>query len=102
MPSQSSCARADELRIKRELAQSMIKKASLETSRPEGSQKGPSKPVKNAQTIVAGTLRIVGFNWESCENTKQALYNGKTMALIFSVITQWGTQYGLFQVIDQT
>ena len=52
--------------------------------------------VKNAQAIVAGfahsRLQLGIFR-----EHQQSLYNGKIMALIISVITRWGTQYGLFK-----
>lgn len=52
--------------------------------------------VKNARVVIAGfahSKRQLGILREH----QQALYDGKTMTLILSVITRWGTQYGLFR-----
>ena len=52
--------------------------------------------VKMAQAVIAdfahSQLQLRIF-----QKYQQTLYQGKIMALVFFVITQWGTQYGLFR-----
>lgn len=54
------------------------------------------KLVKNAQVVVAGFAHS-RLQLGILREHQQALYQGKIMALILSVITRWGTQYGLFR-----
>lgn len=54
------------------------------------------KLVKNAQIIVAGFAHS-RLQLGILREHQQSLYHGKIMALILSVITRWGTQYGLFK-----
>ena len=54
------------------------------------------KLVKQAQVIVAGFAHSK-LQLGILREHQKSLHNGKTMALIISVVTRWGTQYGLFK-----